>query len=120
MDSFDKIYQLLLENLILERNALPYAASIDVSAVQSDLIKDAHKPYVSKFRDEVLNAWGTYHLLPRFDMINRVKASQRLMSFEYGTRADGFRGIGYQQGPAFFVTHLFSNHRDYDKFVKRL
>ncbi len=121
MDRFNQTYQLFMENLILERHAVPYQTSIDTKGIQSVLTKNAHHPYVIKFIEEVWKAWSSYHLSLKFDYVNRTKqSSQRLISFEYGTKADGFRGIGYPQGSVFMVTRLFPNHREYEKFIRQL
>lgn len=120
---FDSCYKNILHdlNFLLEKNDLRYAQTLDVSRVQNIIAKFAHTPFVQTFLKEVQQNWNQYHLLPKFTMINRTKqSSNRIWSFEFGTKRDGYRGFGIQQKDTFFVTDLFSNHRDYDKAVMKL
>lgn len=122
-NSFDSICESILENLhiIHEKNDLRYATNLDISNVENLIKKYSTTPFIQTFLKEVYQNWNSYHLAPKFTMINRTKKStNRSWSFEFGTRKDGYRGLGYQERDVFYVTDLFSNHREYDKAIMRL
>lgn len=120
---FDKIYQQITESqeTICEKNDLKYAEVLDVSRINDLLIKNSTTPFVQSFNNEVVKDWNRFHLLPKFTLINRTKKSQnRIWSFEFGTKREGYRGFGIQEGRTFTVIAIFSNHRDYDKAIMKL
>lgn len=119
---FDSFVETILENsrVVLEKTDLRYASNLDISAVQDLISKNSTNPFVQTFSNEVVANWNQYHTTPKFTMINRTKRGDRMWSFEFGTKRDGYRGFGFQKGPTFYVTDLFSNHRDYDKALMKL
>lgn len=122
-NSFDSICESILENLYIihEKNDLRYATNLDISNVENLINKYSTTPFIQTFLKEVYQNWNSYHLAPKFTMINRTKKStNRSWSFEFGTRKDGYRGLGYQERDVFYVTDLFSNYREYDKAIMRL
>ena len=120
--TFDFFVNTILENnsFLLEKTDLKYASTLDISSVQDLISKNSTTPFIKTFLGEVVENWNQYHLTPKFTMINRTKRGDRMWSFEFGTKRDGFRGFGFQKGPVFYVTDLFSNHRDYDKALMKL
>jgi hypothetical protein len=120
---FDKIYNLIAESqkIILEKNDLKYAETLDLSRIKDFLFKNSNTPFVQSFYSEVVKDWNRYHLMPKFTLIERTKKSQhRVWSFEFGTKREGYRGFGIQQERNFVVLAIFSNHRDYDKAIMKL
>lgn len=117
---FEYFLNNIKNNLLLERNNLKYAKRLDYSRVSDIIEKQSHSHFVQTFLKEVVEKWSSYHLSPKFLMIQRTKTSDRIYSFEFGNKKEGYRGLGFQNKDTFYVIDLFGNHKDYEKKVMRL